>query len=93
MEATAQRLEETIDTFLGEHQGVTSASRAISPLLEIWELANALDRSVAEPVEALLTALVTRELTTDKELSGVMDQVRGALVAFSASQLPVPAGV
>lgn len=93
MQATAQRLEETIDTFLNEHQGVTSASRAISPLLEIWELANALDHSVAEPVEALLTALVARDLTTDKELSGVMDQVRAALVTFSASQLPVPAGV
>lgn len=93
MDAITQPLEENIDTFLASHQGVTSASRVISPLLEIWELANALDRSVAEPVEALLTALVTRELTTDKELAGVMGEVRAALAAFSASQLSIPAGV
>jgi hypothetical protein len=84
-------LEEKIDEFLSARDQVMSASRVIDPLLEIWALAVELNPSVAGPVERLLTALVTRELTTLDELTGAMDEVRAGLAAESARE-SLPSG-
>ncbi|MGH9066742.1 MAG: hypothetical protein ACRD0J_04515 [Acidimicrobiales bacterium] len=84
-----QALEERSAAFRAAHgEGVFSASRTINPLLEVWELANAVDHSVAEPIEGLLTAMVGRELTTAKELLAAMDELDTKVSALSE-----PAGV
>ena len=81
VDESTDRLEQGIEAFLeGLGDSAISASRVIDPLLEIWGLASEIDRSVAEPVESLLTALIGRELTTRDELVKAMDEVRLAAV-------------
>ena len=58
---------------------VQSAARAINPLLDLWALAAAVDRSLAVPIEALLTALVARTSTTSAELRACADEVETSL--------------
>ena len=59
--------------------GVYSASRMINPLLDVWSLAEAVDRAPARPIERLLTALVARSVTTSAEISTCIDEVQVAL--------------
>lgn len=89
MDDSVSRLEQEIEGFLASYtDSVISASRVINPLLDVWAAASDLDESVASPVAALLTALVSRELTTAAELQQAMDEVRVA-----AGAVTVPAGV
>ncbi len=86
MEQRMEDLHSAISTFLATYDEVAiSASRPLNDLLVIWELATAIDPSVAAPVESLLTSLVGRELTTRDELRGAMDEVELALVGFETS--------
>ncbi len=88
-EETVQKLEDAIATFVASQgDGAISASRPVNSLLEIWAIAAEVHPSVAEPVELLLTALVSRELTTSAELEATMDAVHMAV-----SDLEMSAGV
>ncbi|HZD66403.1 MAG TPA: hypothetical protein VE152_09915 [Acidimicrobiales bacterium] len=83
MSQSLEHLDQEIDSFLGAHTDTAiSASRVINPLLDLWQVASAMDPSVAAPVETLLTALVQRELTTPGELQEFMDQMRAAAIAL-----------
>lgn len=84
MDSNVTKLEQEIETFLASFTDpVVSASRVINPLLDVWGAAKEVDDSVAVPVEVLLTALVSRELTTTGELVGMVDEVRAALAAWT----------
>lgn len=81
----AQVLNQAIDQFEAEHNdGVISASRVINPLLQLWSLANAVDRTAALPIEGLLTALNGRKITTNAELGEMIAAVRDALAQLVA---------
>jgi hypothetical protein len=51
----------------------------ITPLLDLWALATAVDGAVARPIERLLTLLVHRTLVTSLELARGLELVRTAL--------------
>jgi hypothetical protein len=73
-------LRRGLDDFRISHtDSVLSAGRAINPLLDLWGLAAAVDRSVAAPIEALLTVLVSRTSTTSAELGACADEVEASL--------------
>lgn len=76
----AQVLNQAIDQFESEHtDSVISASRVINPLLQLWALANAVDHTVAMPIERLLTALNGRKITTNAEIGEMVAAIRDAL--------------
>jgi hypothetical protein len=66
-------LDELQKKFAGN---VHSVSRVINPLLSAWSLAHEIDPEVARPLEALLTSLSHRVLTTEGELASAIDEVR-----------------
>jgi hypothetical protein len=66
-------LDELSARFAGN---VSSVSRVINPLLEVWSQAHEIDPQLAEPLESLLSALAHRVLTTKDELGSAIDQVR-----------------
>ena len=69
-------LRQALDSLRASHAaGVYSASRMINPLLDVWSLAEAVDRAPARPIERLLTALVARSVTTSAEISTCIDEV------------------
>ena len=59
--------------------GAVSASRTINPLLDLWALTTAVDRCAAIPIEALLTVLVRRSITTTAEMAEMADRVEQML--------------
>jgi len=76
----ADELEQAIQAFLAEMgSGVVSVSRVVNPLLQVWSVARDVDAVVAVPVENLLTVLVGRSITTSKELTETMTEVRAVL--------------
>ena len=84
MDSNVTKLEQEVEAFLASFTDpVISASRVINPLLDVWGAAKEVDDSVAVPVEVLLTALVSRELTTTGELVGMVDELRAALAAWT----------
>lgn len=88
LEEKVERLEQGIEDFLASHtDSAISAGRVINPLLDLWSLASDVDASVATPIERLLTALVSRDLTTSKELEEVMDEVRLAYQSLEPSRV------
>jgi len=64
--------------------GIFSAKRTIDPLLDLWSLASAVDRSVARPVEGLLVTLVERSVVAGSELASCLDRVEAALARLGA---------
>ncbi len=60
-----------------------SAKRLIDPLLGLWSLAAAVDRTVARPIETLLVATVERSVITAAELSACIDRVETALARLA----------
>jgi hypothetical protein len=78
-----QLLTEAIDQFQSQQaDGVISVNRVTNPLLTLWQLATDIDHSVAVPIEALLTALAGRQITTARELTQAMDATRAALASL-----------
>ncbi|HVB07205.1 MAG TPA: hypothetical protein VNF07_13255 [Acidimicrobiales bacterium] len=72
-----EQLTTALDDLTKKFAGnVTSVSRIINPLLNVWSEAHAIDPEIAEPLEGLLTALAHRVLTTDSELATAVDEVR-----------------
>jgi len=65
--------------------GTSSAKRAIGPLLDLWDAASAVDRSVARPVEQLLVSLVDRSVVTADEISACLDEVERVLAGLPAT--------
>lgn len=86
MQDQLESLEAAIQAFLDRFDQVAiSASRPVNDLLDMWGMAITVDQSVAAPLEALLTALVGRELTTAGELEATMDKVLTAIEAMTVS--------
>jgi len=78
------RLRRGLDEFRVSHSdSVISAGRTITPLLDLWSLATAVDHAAAAPIEALLRVLVVRTTTTATELSACIDNVEAVLTHFS----------
>ncbi|HEV2370019.1 MAG TPA: hypothetical protein VGR90_09075, partial [Acidimicrobiales bacterium] len=67
--ALALEAIEVLESNLAGAPTVVHAHRLIGPMLELWDLADAVDPAVATPVEALLTHLVGREHTTIDEVA------------------------
>jgi hypothetical protein len=66
--------------FRWEHlAGPYPAAAEITPLLDLWDLAAAVDRGAARPIERMLTALLRQTLVTSAELARCLEQVRWAL--------------
>jgi hypothetical protein len=63
---------------------VTGTSWVINELLDIWAIAHGMDDDVAEPVEALLSALVERDLVGPDEIGATCDRVRAVAVVHRA---------
>jgi hypothetical protein len=59
--------------------GRYSAKRTIDPLLEVWAVVSAVDRSAARPIEVMLQGLVHRSLVTASELWACADEVEAVL--------------
>jgi hypothetical protein len=59
---------------------VIPVAQVINPLLDPWSVAQSVHSSVALPVEALLTTLVSRSATAPSELVATLDEVRIAAV-------------
>ena len=59
--------------------GVISARRMIDPLLDLWSLAAAVDRTIARPIEVLLRAAVERSVITAAEVSDCVEGVEANL--------------
>jgi len=84
------RLQRAIEQFNASYRdSVISAGRMISPLLDLWSLAVAVDRAAAAPIEALLKVLVLRTTTTSAELSACTDAVRAAVAGLSPTPYPI----
>jgi hypothetical protein len=82
-------LQQSLDEFRSAHtDSVQSATRVISPLLDLWSLAAAVDRRAAAPIERLLTALVVRTATTGTELLACIDEIDAVLTRFSVGMTP-----
>jgi hypothetical protein len=80
MEDRRGDLHKALVAFRAAHpDGVYSAKRTIDPLLDVWALALAVDRTAARPVESVLHALVERSVVTAGELSACVDRVEVAL--------------
>jgi hypothetical protein len=80
------RLEQALGALRASHaDGVYSSSRVINPLLDVWSLAEAVDRAPACPIERLLTTLVGRSVTTSAEIFDCIDEVQAALTRLSAA--------
>ena len=74
------RLRQGLDEFRRTHaDSVQSAGRVISPLLDLWSLATAVDQTAAAPIESLLKALIVRTTTTSAELSACANEVEAIL--------------
>ena len=83
------RLHQGLDEFrLAHSDSVQPAGRVISPLLDLWGLAAAVDHAAAVPIERLLKALVARTTTTSGELSACADEVEAILKAFAFRSTP-----
>jgi hypothetical protein len=59
--------------------GRYSAKRTIDPLLEVWAVVSAVDRSAARPIEVMLQGLVHRPLVTASKLWACADDVEAVL--------------
>jgi len=59
--------------------GPYAAADQITPLLDLWALASAVDHAAARPIEHLLTSLVRRTLVTSDELARGLEEVRAAV--------------
>ena len=74
------RLWQGLDEIRRTHaDSVQSAGRVISPLLDLWSLATAVDQTAAAPIESLLKALIVRTTTTSAELSVCANEVEAIL--------------
>jgi hypothetical protein len=83
------RLHQGLDVFRhANSDSVQSAQRVLSPLLDLWSLAAAVDHATAAPIETLLSALVVRTTTTSVELLACVDAVEATLTRFSVSGVP-----
>jgi hypothetical protein len=90
MAGDVDRFELEISTLLTEcGTGVTSASRVINPLLQLWSIAQEIDPTVAAPIGQLLTALAHRALMTAQELELAIGESRTALAALATSTAAV----
>jgi len=67
--------------------GVFSSRRVIDPLLDLWSLAAAVDRTAARPIEPLLTATVQRSVISSDELVACIDRVETILTVLSPSEM------
>ncbi len=76
-------LEAAIASMRGYATGSFSAKRAVGPLLDLWDLASAVDRSAARPIEALLVAVVDRAVVAADELAACLDDVEHVLDRLS----------
>ena len=77
------RLRHGLDEFRAAHSDtVQSTQRLISPLLDLWSLAAAIDHTAAVPIESLLKALVVRTSTTSAELWACADEVEAIVKGF-----------
>jgi hypothetical protein len=73
-------LHEALAAFrLAHADGVYSAARTTDPLLDLWNLASAIDRTAARPIEVVLRALVDRSVVTADELATCADEVEALL--------------
>lgn len=80
-----EELTAALDDLSSKFAGnVSSVSRVINPLLNVWSLAHEIDPEVARPLEGLLSALAHRVLTTQTELGTAIDAVRLALATRQA---------
>jgi len=80
------KLQSAIVDFRASHgTGVFSAKRTIDPLLDLWSLASAVDRSVARPIEVVLVSLVERSIVTGEELASCIGQVEEAVARLASS--------
>jgi hypothetical protein len=59
--------------------GPYPAAAEITPLLDLWALAVAVDPRAARPIERMLTALLLRTVVTAHELARCLEEVRWAL--------------
>ena len=66
--------------------GVFSSRRVIDPLLDLWSLAAAVDRTAARPIEPLLTATVQRSVISSDELVACIDRVETILTVLSPTE-------
>ena len=86
----ARELERAIAEFRAAHtDSVIAARRVISPLLDVWSLATAVDPLVAEPIQVLLKALVQRQTTSSGELSECLDRVEMRVRDLAPSGAPL----
>ena len=77
-------LRAALAAFRAAHtDSVLSAGRQTSPLLDLWALADAVDHRAAVPIEALLTTLGPRSVTTARELLASIDEVDGVLAELA----------
>lgn len=86
--ASRQALEGALADLRSYPAGTSSAKRAIGPLLDLWDVAAAVDRSVARPVEQLLVTLVNRSVVSSDEIAECLDEVQRVADALS----PQPVG-
>ena len=79
-EAKVADLVLALEVFRAAYTGAPqSAHRLINPLLDLWSIASAVDRSAAAPIEALLTLLINRSLVSSAELGASIGEVEQAL--------------
>ena len=79
-----RKVQEALVALRAAHpSGVFSAARTVDSLLDVWSLAAAVDRSAARPIEALLVALVDRDVVTAEELAVCADDVEFILAWLS----------
>jgi hypothetical protein len=76
------RLRGALGRFRAAHaEPMLSAHQMINPLLDLWGLAAAVGDRAPAPIEAMLTALVGRCLTTPAELGACLDEVEAIVAA------------
>ena len=77
-------LRRGLEEFRAAHsESVQPTQRLISPLLDLWSLAAAVDHTTAAPIEGLLTAFSVRTTTTSRELFACLDQVEATLTCHA----------
>jgi len=76
---------EMLDSTLAGWKTVVPSRRVVRPVLELWEMADAIDSSAAAPLERLLSHLTGRRHTTTDEVAATLAEVRLALAEFARS--------
>ncbi len=80
--ASRRALDRALADLRSYPAGTSSARRAIGPLLDLWDVAAAVDRSVGRPVEQLLVTLVNRSVVSSDEIADCLDEVERVATAL-----------